>query len=298
MQAMPILGAILGGRVVNHSITGIMSNVRIDDADLNNTLLVRSDEALEMYWHDTEERFDPSHDFGPLRLPGDQMWIEFKTPRRGYADGEWRDLIPLHYAVSVTEQVLKNGNFRLTAFPYVMDPATGGVASLQVGESMIVDPDGRMVPGSFRVSIPGNIPAHFGRSAIAEMGEEKFRSMAHVCRAAYIAIGLMNCKNVTTTETDKGGPKRSRSRRKRSPRLTYHTINIPGYQSAPSTAGAKRDGEPSVAVHRVRGHFKTFTAEKPLMGRHVGTYWWGWQVRGNAKNGAVVSDYKVSKPAA
>jgi hypothetical protein len=25
----------------------------------------------------------------------------------------------------------------------------------------------------------------------------------------------------------------------------------------------------------VDGHFKTFTAEAPLFGKHVGTYWWG-----------------------
>lgn len=298
MQAMPILGAILGGRLVNQAVTGVMSPVRISESDLNSTLLVRSDEAFEMYWHDTEERFDPSKDFGPLRVPGHQMWIEFKTPRRGCANGEWRDLDPMNYAVVVTERKLKNGNFRITAFPYVMDPNGGAIASMQVGETMIVDRDGKMIPGSLMISVPGGVPTDLAERTLAEKGEAAFHGMAHICRAAYITIGLMNCKNVTTTETDKGGPKRSRSRRKRSPRLTYRTINIPGYQSAPSTASAKRDGEPSVAVHRVRGHFKTFTAEKPLMGRHVGTYWWGWQVRGSAKNGAVVSDYKVTKTAA
>lgn len=30
-----------------------------------------------------------------------------------------------------------------------------------------------------------------------------------------------------------------------------------------------------------------------LMGRHVGTYWWGWQIRGNAEKGMVVSDYSL-----
>jgi hypothetical protein len=42
----------------------------------------------------------------------------------------------------------------------------------------------------------------------------------------------------------------------------------------------------------VRGHFKTFTAEKPLMGRAVGTYSWGWQLRGDPKRGIVISDYQ------
>ncbi len=29
------------------------------------------------------------------------------------------------------------------------------------------------------------------------------------------------------------------------------------------------------------------------MGRHVGTYWWGWQVRGNPNNGVTITDYRV-----
>lgn len=25
----------------------------------------------------------------------------------------------------------------------------------------------------------------------------------------------------------------------------------------------------------IKGHYKTYTADAPLMGKHVGTYWWG-----------------------
>lgn len=50
-----------------------------------------------------------------------------------------------------------------------------------------------------------------------------------------------------------------------------------------------------MALHRVRGHFKTFTADRPLLGQHVGTYWWGWQIRGKAENGINVSDYRLAE---
>jgi hypothetical protein len=29
------------------------------------------------------------------------------------------------------------------------------------------------------------------------------------------------------------------------------------------------------------------------MGKHVGTYWWGWQLRGDPKHGIVISDYQL-----
>ena len=48
-----------------------------------------------------------------------------------------------------------------------------------------------------------------------------------------------------------------------------------------------------VAEAVLRGHFKTFTEDAPLFGKVVGTFWWGWQVRGTAKNGVIVSDYKI-----
>ncbi len=49
------------------------------------------------------------------------------------------------------------------------------------------------------------------------------------------------------------------------------------------------------AVHAeiAEHHFKHYNAERPLMGKHVGTYWWGWQVRGEAEHGMVVADYEV-----
>jgi hypothetical protein len=29
------------------------------------------------------------------------------------------------------------------------------------------------------------------------------------------------------------------------------------------------------------------------MGKHVGTYYWGWQVRGKRTNGEIISSYEV-----
>ena len=109
-----------------------------------------------------------------------------------------------------------------------------------------------------------------------------------------LALNLMNCRNVTM---ENSGPikyrQTTKEKRARAPRLEYKTITLPGgaYVSQPGK------GEPGAApLHRVRGHFKTYTAEAPLMGKHVGTYWWGWQVRGKSENGVRVSDYKLGVP--
>lgn len=107
-----------------------------------------------------------------------------------------------------------------------------------------------------------------------------------------VALSLMNCKNVTTSTPKEIGFRRTGSEKRRgipARKIKYHTIILPGGGSQSDGQGGHR----ATALHRVRGHFKTFTAEKPLMGKHVGTYWWGWQVRGNAEKGMVVSDYTL-----
>lgn len=45
-----------------------------------------------------------------------------------------------------------------------------------------------------------------------------------------------------------------------------------------------------------RGHFSTYTEDRPLFGKVSGTFWVPSHVRGSAKQGVVVSDYNVKAP--
>ena len=46
-------------------------------------------------------------------------------------------------------------------------------------------------------------------------------------------------------------------------------------------------------VHLCRGHFKEYTNENPLFGKHVGRFWWQPMVRGDKKRGVLNKDYDV-----
>jgi hypothetical protein len=52
-------------------------------------------------------------------------------------------------------------------------------------------------------------------------------------------------------------------------------------------------GDGSGRLHLARGRFKTFTEDAPLLGNHVGTYWWGWQVRGQESQGHIEKTYAL-----
>ena len=76
--------------------------------------------------------------------------------------------------------------------------------------------------------------------------------------------------------------------------VSYHTIVLPSVRPSGGSADPAQGTLAEQPLHKVRGHFKTYTAEAPLLGRHTGTYWWGHQVRGSREHGEVVSDYRLT----
>lgn len=112
---------------------------------------------------------------------------------------------------------------------------------------------------------------------------------------ALMAHSLLACKNVDTdSHTPPAKLSRKHERKRGVPLVTYKTLRI-----QPMGARSDHEGEVSFdggkALHIVRGHFKTFTPERPLFGRVVGTYWWSSAVRGKPERGVVVKDYEIAE---
>lgn len=111
-------------------------------------------------------------------------------------------------------------------------------------------------------------------------------------------IQLLNCKNITSTDTPPPDKlQKKRIKRGKVPMFTYKTLKIlvPGKkQNHLKNGKGQKDDIYYNRIHLCRGHFKTYTKEKPLFGRMTGTYWWQPSVRGNKKNGVIHKDYAVS----
>lgn len=111
-------------------------------------------------------------------------------------------------------------------------------------------------------------------------------------------LKIISAKNVFFEfQEPEGMAARNRKRKKKGQHLLekYHVLKFcPG-----GIAKKKANGEGigvnlgTMPVHLCRGHFKVFTAEKPLLGKWAGVFWWQPQVRGNKKNGVVVKDYEL-----
>lgn len=130
---------------------------------------------------------------------------------------------------------------------------------------------------------------------------EKDKGMSQCGYWAYpcaMAIALLNCKNAhAVDETDRLGPGKKWERRQKVPEIRYKTLKI-GSISKSSTPGETGDhrGDSIMSAHICRGHFSTYTEERPLFGKYSGKFWIPAHVRGSAKNGVVVKDYEVSGP--
>lgn len=113
----------------------------------------------------------------------------------------------------------------------------------------------------------------------------------------YLAISFMHCKNVERRE-EAPPPKLSKKWEKKHgrPLVRYHVLDIDPMRKVLSSEGGVETNGLKKALHICRGHFATYTEDKPLFGRVTGTFWKPQHVRGSAKNGVVVKDYNVKAP--
>lgn len=103
----------------------------------------------------------------------------------------------------------------------------------------------------------------------------------------FFALALMNCRNVSLRERG------SRNDAGSTPTGdAFHEVVIDG-STRGSTESSAEAGDGMGRRHLARGHFKTFTEDAPLLGKHVGTYWWGWQVRGQENSGSIEKTYTL-----
>lgn len=277
-------GAVLnmaGSDLVRHPLGPVADSLREGVAG---TTRVIADDCASWFWKADRDDWNLSEHFGPLRLPYPQMWIEWRMPRKILVLGEWTDSRGTDaFAVLIHENSPTNeapeGTYK-----------TLNVAWITQGSGLLVIfPLTHLIHVNESGSVLGQDVTHskdFDSS-------QAFELAANFC-PAFLAIGLMNCKNVQVRE-EGPPPKLARATRKRhgvTP-LRYHVISLPSRPSVRSNAEAKQAAGAAMPLHLVRGHFKTYTADAPLLGSHTGTYWWGWQSRGNKSAGEVRKHYTV-----
>lgn len=112
---------------------------------------------------------------------------------------------------------------------------------------------------------------------------------------ALLAMSFMHCKNVDLVAVEPD-VKVNRERWKAGlhPFVRYHTLDIEPMRRVLKTEGNIEADGIKKALHICRGHFATYTDERPLFGKVSGTFWVPAHVRGTSERGVVIKDYRVS----
>jgi hypothetical protein len=170
----------------------------------------------------------------------------------------------------------------------------------------VLSADGRLfLPGQVRYEVrpDGFLRSHPVYPVFkADMSDrEGFAHIRDICHASFLSVlmtvSFMNCKNVTLATVDPDpAVNRLRRREGRRPFVRYHTIDIEPMKHVLRTEGDAEAVGLKRALHICRGHFATYTEDRPLFGRVAGTFWKAAHVRGSAGEGVVISDYNVKAP--
>ena len=156
-----------------------------------------------------------------------------------------------------------------------------------------------LLPVNENGSLAGQIADTVAFSAF--MNGRDFESLRKVGHSGafpvFMAIAFMHCKNMVLQPHDPD-PAVARERKKAGlrPFVRYHTINIEPMKRVLRTEGNIETEGLKKALHICRGHFATYSEERPLFGKHAGTFWVPAHTRGSLKSGVVVSDYNVKAP--
>lgn len=150
-----------------------------------------------------------------------------------------------------------------------------------------IDAEGRLTGGpSMLIPIPQEIVDEHG-------GHHYSGTMFPV----FMALSLLHCKNVHTQDhVTPAKLARSIEKKHGVPPVSYKTLAIEPMTRQivkPKNGG---DTGRQMGLHIMRGGFRTYTEERPLFGKHAGTWWWDSFLRGDAKAGVVEKDYQVQAP--
>lgn len=126
-------------------------------------------------------------------------------------------------------------------------------------------------------------------------GSEDYREQSSVLAwYAGFFLAMLHVRNVAVDDHEPDPAiQRARRHRHKQPLLQFKTLRVVTPGSLRQSESAPRAETNVVAFHLVRGHFAHYREDRPLFGKHAGTFWVPSHARGTVKAGAVIKDYAL-----
>jgi hypothetical protein len=112
----------------------------------------------------------------------------------------------------------------------------------------------------------------------------------------YATLQFLSCKNSVTEYVYSVKPKMFNKLPQTSKNLYRYKVLkvlVPKQSKTYISDAKKAPSLTQMPVHLVLGHMKTYTEERKLFGKYVGTWWWQPYVKGNPENGFIGKEYHV-----
>ncbi len=275
------------------------------------------DNVAEYFYAVSDQENWRDEDFPCVAPPFNVMFLEFGRPSRinssvnGIVAAEENCAARTGWLLTSSERADGEPGWDLTGTAMLeldaKDPlvkagfAATGILWTGVYQGLVLNPDGSIEeqfdPGAVYPAAwleePGREEAR--RQAVSEFAT----AVSTTICPALLALTFANARNVRQ-ETVSPPPRlvRRDTKLRRPPRFTYRTLDIgPVRAMIEGEGGLGEHGSFKKALHVCRGHFKTYTEDHPLYGKHVGTWWWAPQVRGRPDAGYADKDYRVREDA-
>lgn len=170
-----------------------------------------------------------------------------------------------------------------------------------------VMPDGSLLQqdGLLALAVSWIVPEHGDRytreMAARGVGSEQlggFMGADTELHVPLLAICFAHCKNVRLVDGEPTPPKLAKSFEKKHgrPPVVFKTLAIDPMREVLRREGQSEKTGLKRALHICRGHFSTYTPERPLFGKVAGQFWIPAHVRGRASEGVVSKQYAVKGP--
>lgn len=268
--------------------------------------VIKAHNVLEYYAHSIDDQIDFNKQLGVLAPPFNVSWIEMDHPERITIAGQEIDWPSLGFERAgvflLSARKLDGWNIQYTIFfdfSFVEIPKTnpkiGGwwPYPYLLGEFNL-DANG------FAVVTNGNVFSLQQPSAPVDVRMQEATRWGHgiVADVMTLSLSFINCKNVVLDEVQPETPTQTAEEKRRNiwPKLphSFHTIRIEPFKTRTKTGETVGEGS-TMRLHIVRGHFHTYSADKPLFGnpKLVGQFWIPQHRRGDAAEGDIDAEYDI-----
>lgn len=220
--------------------------------------------------------------------PFDAVWLEYVSadplcqPRDNYT-------VPAAFAVHLASARGKSGMTRGVCSVFTCD----GTVRVMLGQIVCSwDEVGVLDVDKSAIALRSDLSAQVSETSRVHFQHAMSQVLVDVC----YAFSMMGCGNVSIIDggfSDDGLTRRQREERGRG-HIAYKVLKVKVGKDREYVLGRGSSGESlDLPLHAVRGHFKTYTSDRPLFGHYVGRYWWPAHARGKAENGEIRKSYEV-----